>query len=226
MSANRLVITQVTCNMASSGVSASLPAWNAGISTVFGAVAAAAGVAAGAGVAVGTGGIGIPLAVTLPALMGMSASALSMAVTTAGAAAITSIGHSLPDQLYITVNGNKIFPHDSKYVDIKTGDTLMSRGPGGSHPGTGGSGASAVLLRGGENGQEVWRQDGNSICDQTFSGNQALIEIWDWDAITSDDKLGYYSVSLNQGKPLDFIAMGSQEEDSLYIMGVGVLEVS
>jgi hypothetical protein len=210
--AGRLVINQVTCSMTSSGVSSSMPAWNAAVSTIMGAIAAAAGVAASLAATVGTGGAATPLVVILPTAMAVETGALTAAVMTAGTAAITSIGHRLPDQFYLTVNSQKVFPASDKYVEVYTGDTLKSL------PGmVSGDPGKTNLER---NKQSVWNQNG--FIYNGKPGDQAMIELWDWDAVTSDDRLGFYAVSLDHPQPFQLYAMGNQEEDSMYIMSVGV----
>jgi hypothetical protein len=80
--------------------------------------------AVGAGLTVATGGVATPLAVGLVALVGVESAAISAAITIGIQKAAWKVGQLLPDQTYITVNGNKVWPANSDATDMNAGDCL------------------------------------------------------------------------------------------------------
>jgi hypothetical protein len=119
---NTVKIEQVQCVIPSSGVAG--PA-------IFGTVSGIVGAALGAGISaalwapmtVGTGGLVLPLAILGTAGLTAEMSAIGAAVGVGAQAAASKIGQMFPDQAYITVNGEKVWP-SSAFTNMNAGDRL------------------------------------------------------------------------------------------------------
>jgi hypothetical protein len=206
-------VSRIECTSCSSGVShGGAQAFQSIVSIAMGAIGAAAGVAAGAAATVGTAGIGIPMTIALPALAGLSAATIGQALSAGGVAVARSIGHAYPDNLYVTVNGTKVFPNNAGWVDVHTGGILNSQSFGGT-----GTPVSTNLTQDGATRkvQDGWIYAGSPA-------NQASIELWDHDTISSDDHLGTTVVSTTDRNSLQYYVMANEAEESIYIMGVSV----
>ncbi len=90
------------------------------VSATAAATVATGGAAAGVA-AVGTIVVG-PAAVAIGALIVAETTAFSAAVGLGAQKAAASIGHMLPDQIYIKVDGQKVWPTNSASEDMNTGD--------------------------------------------------------------------------------------------------------
>jgi hypothetical protein len=117
---NTIRIEQIQCVIPSSGM-----AGPAVVGTVFGILGGAVGGAASAAIwgplTVATGGAATPVAVLMVALVTAETAALGAAVGVGAQAAAARIGQMLPDQAYITVDGNKIWP-SAAFLNMNAGD--------------------------------------------------------------------------------------------------------
>lgn len=107
---SKLKISQISCTTPSSGVSG---VWNTIVSSV------SSGVGAGVGAALGAlTGPGAVLATPAGAVIGGAAGAVYGKLVKE---IYKSIGQHLNDELYVTINGNKVWPSKDKYHSIKAG---------------------------------------------------------------------------------------------------------
>jgi hypothetical protein len=212
-----LYIEEIQCTIASAGVNKTASGvFQAAVTTVMGAMGAVAGAAGGTAVAVGTGGTGIPLTILLPTLMGASASAMGAALSAGAVAGVTAIGHSLPDNLFVKINGARVWPKHSGWYDVKSGQTLKSVWSASTNP--------AVITWLKQKGQTDIRVNDDFI----YSGpamHPATIELWEHDTVSSDDLLGATVVSMKDVHPVEYFVMVSDDEQSMYVLGVSVASV-
>lgn len=182
------------------------------VTSCMAAVGAAAGVAASGAAAVLSGGAATPVMFYLPALTALSASVITAAMSHGAIWAVTEIGHRLPDNLYITVDGTKVFPKDESWYDIYSGDMLKSSFAVDTTPET-----------------TLWQKDKfvrvvqkSLIYGAQSSAKSAMIELWEHDVVLANDRLGFCQIALTASQNEQFFVMANEKTDSMYVMGVTV----
>lgn len=226
MAEGQLTIHMINCAIASSGVSqVGTQAFGAACTVVMTGIGAAVGAVVAAPAVIATFGLAAPVGVVVTGATAAGFALLTEAIVQGGIAGASSIGHTYPDNLYVTVKSDqddphkvpsKVFPVSDRYFDIASGQTLRERGV----PSDRGAMWDVVLYEGKKELKVV--KTGGRIYSAKPGGKTATIELWDHDTLSADDHLATFAVSLQEKMPMTAFMFANPEEESLYIVELSV----
>lgn len=156
-------------------------------------------------VATGVGAVFVPDPISKTVLGITAGISAGLGVVTGGVTGLVSLIDSdrSPDQLYIKVNGRKVWPSE-KYQEVKA---LKIVRPNLEIPLILSPDFSKGFLNAGS-GQFV---------------SQGIIQLWEYDSASKDDSLGFLIIRKDDlSKGIHTIAIGNSKEDSQYLLEIEI----